>query len=213
MHKLITPILLFATLLLSANSSYASEQLLSRFFQEVDSMQASFEQQVVDESGMTLEQSTGMFYLSRPGKFRWNYNDPYSESGDLGQQIIADGEYIYMFDPDLEQVTQRSMQDAISQVPSLLLVQSGGQAQDHFNITDFGVTDGLSWVSLKPKAEEASYQQLMIGFAGDELRSIVLLDGLGNETRLKLLRVENNVSLSTRLFDFKVPDGADVLVE
>lgn len=200
-------------LFVSANYSYASEQLLSRFFQEVDSLQASFEQMVVDESGMTLEQSTGMFYLSRPGKFRWNYNNPYSESGDLGQQIIADGEYIYMFDPELEQVTQRSMRDAMSQVPSLLLVQSGGQAQDHFDITDFGVTDGLSWVSLKPKAEEASYQQLMIGFANDELRSIVLIDGLGNETRLKLLRVENNINLSSKLFDFNAPDGVDVLVE
>ncbi len=204
---------LLVILLTTTNHSHASEQLLNRFFQQVDSMQASFEQQVVDESGMTLEQSSGIFYLSRPGKFRWNYNDPYSDSNALGQQIIADGESIYMYDPDLEQVTQRSMRDALSQVPSLLLVQSGGQIKNHFDISDFGVTDGLSWVSLKPKAEDASYQQLMIGFSGNELRSIVLLDGLGNETRLKLLRVENNANLSSRLFDFDAPDGVDVLVQ
>ena len=213
MLRILLRTLFVSALLINATMSHASEQLLNRFFQEVDSLQASFEQLVVDESGMTLEQSTGMFYLSRPGKFRWNYNNPYSESGDLGQQIIADGKNIYMYDPELEQVTQRSMLDALSQVPSLLLVQSGGQAQDHFNITDFGVTDGLSWVSLKPKAEEASYQQLMIGFADNELRSIVLIDALGNETRLKLLRVENNVRLSSKLFDFNAPDGVDVLVE
>lgn len=203
-------LLIFLT---ASQLSLASEQLLNRFFQEVDSLQANFEQQVVDESGMTLELSSGMFYLSRPGKFRWNYDDPYSDSDDLGQQIIADGQSIYMYDPDLEQVTQRSMNEAISQIPSLLLVQSGGEVKDHFDITDFGLTDGLSWVSLKPKAEEASYQKLMIGFAGAELRSIVLLDGLGNETRLKLLRVENNVTLSSNMFNFSAPDGVDVLVQ
>ena len=206
-------ITVFLLLVSVSNASHSSEQLLNRFFQEVDSLQASFEQTVVDESGMTLEKSSGLFYLSRPGKFRWNYNDPYSDNDELGQQIIADGKSIYMYDPDLEQVTQRSMFDALSQVPSLLLVQSGGQIRDHFHITDFGVTDGLSWVSLKPKAEDASYQKLMIGFAGSELRSIVLLDGLGNETRLKLLRVENNANISSSLFDFNVPDGTDVLVQ
>jgi len=197
----------------AVNACHASEKSLALFFQEVDSLEAVFEQQVVDESGLTLERSSGMFFLSRPGKFRWNYDDPYSETNDLGQQIIADGEHIYMYDPDLEQVTQRSMKDAISQVPSLLLVQSGGEANDHFNIIDFGVTDGLSWVSLKPKADEASYQQLMIGFAGTELRSIVLLDGLGNETRLTLSMVKNNLDVPSSMFDFKAPDGVDVLAE
>ena len=206
-------ITVFLLLVSVSNASHSSEQLLNRFFQEVDSLQASFEQTVVDESGMTLEQSSGLFYLSRPGKFRWNYNDPYSDTNEPGQQIIADGKSIYMYDPDLEQVTQRSMFDALSQVPSLLLVQSGGQIKDHFHITDFGLTDGLSWVSLKPKAEDASYQKLMIGFADSELRSIVLLDGLGNETRLKLLRVENNANISSSLFHFKVPEGTDVLVQ
>lgn len=193
--------------------THASEKLLNQFFQNVDSMQARFDQQVVDEDGMTLERSSGLFYLSRPGKFRWNYDSADLEYSDIGQQIIADGEFIYMYDPDLEQVTKRSMRDALSQVPSLVLVQTGSQLDDYFNITDFGLTDGLSWVVLKPKGSEASYEQLMIGFAGQELRSIVLLDGLGNETRLQLSSVENNTNLSADTFQFNAPEGADIFAE
>lgn len=202
-----------ASFVLMSNVSHASEQLLNRFFQEVQSLQADFNQQVVDETGMTLEKSSGVFYLSRPGKFRWNYHSLDPEYSELGQQIIADGQYIHMYDPGLEQVTQRSMGDALSQVPSLVLVQSGSRVGDYFTISDFGLTDGLSWVALKPKAEEASYQQLMIGFVGNSLRSIILLDGLGNETRLQLSKIENNVELAKEVFEFEAPPGVDVLAE
>lgn len=199
--------------LMPACAANASEQSLNQFFQNVTFMQARFTQQVVDESGMTLERSTGNFYLSRPGKFRWNYDSIDPEYSDIGQQIIADGEYIFMYDPDLEQVTRRNMEDALSQVPSLVLVQTGSQLQDYFSITDFGLTDGLSWVALKPTAEEAGYDELMIGFAGQEMRSIVLRDGLGNETRLQMSGIDINSRLSSSVFNFEVPDGADMFIE
>lgn len=208
--------------LIVTTPAIASEAMLKQFFKQVSSMQANFQQTVMDESGMTLEQSKGVFYLSRPGKFRWNYKNPDPElvaEGVQGSQIIADGSSIYLYDPDLEQVTQRSMQDALAQVPSLLLVQSGGDINQHFQITDFGVTDGLSWVALKPAAEDASYRQLMIGFANagfegfGELRNIVLLDGLGNETRLVLSQVQTNLKLPSDIFNFDPPEGVDVLVD
>lgn len=192
--------------------AYASEAKLKTFFSQVNTLQASFTQKVIDETGMTLETSSGVFSLSRPGKFRWDYK---STDPDIpqGQQIIADGQSIFMFDPDLEQVTQRSLQDALGQVPSLLLVQTGTNIEQHFVITDFGVTDGLSWVALKPKDENAGYQQLMIGFKNSQLSAITLLDGLGNETRLSLFQVKSNISLSKGLFKFTPPEGVDVLRE
>lgn len=197
---------------LISHSALASEAMLKTFFKQVDTMQAVFTQKVIDETGMTLETSSGVFSLSRPGKFRWNYK---SNDTDIpqGQQIIADGQSIFMYDPDLEQVTQRSLQDALGQVPSLLLVQSGANIDKHFMITDFGLTDGLSWVALKPKDENAGYQQLMIGFASGKLSAINLLDGLGNETRLSLLQVKTNIALNKGLFNFVPPEGVDVLRE
>ena len=194
------------------NHAVASEARLKQFFAEVNSLTANFEQTVVDQTGSALERSNGVFYLSRPGQFRWDYKsaDPAIE---LSQQIIADGKFIYLYDPDLEQVVKRSMSDALAQVPSLVLVHTGGQLAEHFMITDFGMTDGLSWVALKPKSEDASYQQLMIAFSGSELRNIVLLDGLGNETRLVLSQVKNNQTLAPDTFNFTLPDGVDLLEE
>ena len=191
------------------STAQASEAMLEKFFKEVTTLQAHFEQTVMDETGFTLEESSGTFYLSRPGKFRWDYTsiDPELEQG---QQIVADGQSIFMYDPDLEQVTQRGLEDALGQVPSLLLVQTGANIEQHFDVNDFGEVEGLTWVGLKPKDENAGYQQLMIGFLGEEINTITLVDGLGNETRLSLTAVKDNPELATSVFDFTVPEGADV---
>ena len=98
-------------------------------------------------------------------------------------------------------------------MPSLVLVQSGADIDEHFMISDIGLTDGLSWVSLKPKDENSSYQQLLIGFNAGILAEIELIDGLGNVTRLTFSKVQSNLKLSKSRFDFKIPDGADFLSE
>jgi len=195
-----------------ATSAHASQKLLSSFFSGVTTLTARFDQRVVDETGYVLETSSGAFYLSRPGQFRWDY-DSQDPEYERGQQIVADGESIFMYDPDLEQVTKRSLVDALGQVPSLLLVQTGANIDSHFDINDFGLIDGLSWVGLKPKDENAGYQQLMIGFLGEEINTITLLDGLGNETRLSLTVVRANPELDETVFVFVPPEGADVLSE
>ncbi len=191
-------------------SVHASEPMLMRFFEEVETLQASFDQRIVDESGNTLELKKGIFSLSRPGRFRWNYitDDP---DYPVGQQIISDGSTITFYEPDLETANQRSMINALEQVPTLLLVQSGESLEKHFNVTDFGKTDGLTWVALKPKDENAGYQGLMIGFDKQLLSAIVLTDGLGNETRLTLRNVVTNQTLSDQLFTFAPSEGVDLI--
>ena len=201
-----------AWLLIFSAGVHASQAGLDRFFAEVETLRAKFSQRVADENGMLLEESDGEFYLSRPGQFRWDYNSTDPELP-MGQQIIADGSYIYLYDPELEQLTQRGLKDALGQVPSLLLVQSGANIEQHFQIADYGLTDGLSWVALKPRDEDAGYQQLMIGFKQNTIEQILLLDGLGNETRLQLSQVEENVQLSDRQFVLEPPEGTDILFQ
>lgn len=212
MQVMISRICVFALCYLLSLPAYPSSQSLDRFFTQVTTLQADFEQRVVDESGMLLEQTRGIFSLSRPGKFRWDYAGGNADSNG-GQQIIADGDYLYLYDPDLEQLTQRSLIDALGQVPSLLLVQSGADTKKHFEITHFGLTDGLTWTALKPRDEDAGYQQLMLGFRGDLVSQIVLLDGLGNETRLTLSGVVENVDIPGSRFEFKPPQGTDILFQ
>lgn len=194
------------------SAAMASEKLLRDFFSEVQSLQANFSQLVEDDSGSVLDRASGKFYLSRPGKFRWDYeNQDFAD--ELGQQIVADGKSLFFYDPDLEQVSKRSLNDALAQVPSLLLVQNGGDVDKHFTITEFGLTDGLSWVSLAPKDEDAAYQKLMVGFNAKTIASLMLYDGLGNSTVLQLSEVVTNPELAASVFEFAIPEGADVLSE
>jgi outer membrane lipoprotein carrier protein len=201
---------LVSSMLGISSAATASEAMLKRFFVDVSTFQADFNQQIVDESGMTLDTKSGVFSLSRPGKFRWSYANDDPEYP-IGQQIISDGELITFYEPDLETANQRSMLNALEQVPTLLLVQSGESLEEHFNVTDYGLTDGLTWVALKPKDENAGYQGLMVGFAKEQLRSIVLTDGLGNETRLVLSNLNSNSELDASLFEFTPGDGVDVI--
>ncbi len=209
---MIFKIFVLCVLLLGSKAGVASEVFLSEFFTEVSTLKAGFEQRVEDETGAVLETTSGSFYLSRPGKFRWDY-DSLDDSIENGQQIVADGEHLFFYDPDLEQVSKRSLKDSLGQVPSLLLVQSGANIEEHFNVVDYGVTDGLSWISLKPKDADAGYKQLMIGFDQGVIKSLLLYDGLGNTTRLDLLNVQSNVKIDASVFAFDVPEGADLLSE
>jgi len=208
--RLTISLALFIIVSFNATRVSASGEMLKRFFSEVKTLQADFEQKIVDESGATLETKKGIFSFSRPGKFRWNYI-----SGDpeypVGQQIVSDGRLITFYEPDLETANQRSMQNALEQVPTLLLVQSGERLEEHFTIRDFGVTDGLTWVALKPNDENVGYQGLMIGFSEEQLNSIVLTDGLGNETRLALSSVISNSELDPSLFEFRPSEGVDII--
>jgi chaperone LolA len=170
--KIMLSIVLGSSVFIASSAIYASEAMLKRFFVEVNTLQADFTQQIVDESGMTLENKSGVFSISRPGKIRWNYSsDNYANDDSdypVGQQIISNGKLITFYEPDLETANQRSMLNALEQVPTLLLVQSGERLEAHFNVMDFGLTDGLTWVALKPKDENAGYQGLMIGFAKEQ---------------------------------------------
>ena len=202
--------LVACVLLTVCSSGLASEKWLRSFFTNVDTLQASFSQRVTDETGMTLDSTSGTFYLSRPGRFRWDYKS-FDPDFPQGQQIVSDGKLITFYEPDLETATQRSFSDAVEQVPTMVLMQSGGDLDKHFQIRDYGVTDGLSWVALNPKDSEAGYRELMIGFFGERLHTIVLTDGLGNETRLTLTNVKSNPKIESKVFSFNPPEGVDIV--
>lgn len=189
-----------------AISSASANEALQRFFTEVQTVQAMFSQTVLDDAGESFEQQQGVFYLSRPGKFRWDYVN-------TGQQIIADGKNIYMYDADLEQVTVRSVQNALDQIPSMLLVNNGVDIEKYFKVSSLPSEQDFDWVLLEPKQDEAGYNQLKIGFSNNQLFAIHLQDALGNDTRLQLSKVQQNIPLAASLFKFVAPEGADVLTD
>ncbi len=186
--------------------SYAGDgrDRLDAFVNELKSMQANFTQVLTDETGKVLEQSQGQVFLHRPGHFRWDYNTPYEQS------IITDGERLWIYDVDLEQVSIRSMGQDMGGTPAALL---GGNVNldENFSISELDADDGLAWVSLAPKVEEGQYSSIHLGFSKAGLENMRMLDNFGQTTRIEFSGHKENQTIDPTIFEFVVPEGIDVL--
>ena len=177
---------------------------LNRFFQELKTLRAEFSQVVLDENLVPLEESAGRLWISRPGRFRWNYHPPFA------QQIVADGVSIWIYDIELEQVTVRDQRSMLEGTPASLLAGQGDLGTDYV-IQDLGQQGSVVWISLQPKASNGSFAEVQLGFQNDTLRLIQLLDHLDQITRIVLSHVEKNPQIPAAQFHFTVPVGVDLI--
>lgn len=192
-------------LLFAANAAHASAtESLQRFFDDVRSYSASFEQTVVDEKGAATQRSSGRMWLQRPGKFRWDYATPYE------QHIVSDGNKVWIYDVELEQVTVRTLSGALGEVPALLLAGKG-QLEETFAVTERGTKDGLDWVQLTPKNKESGFDSISLGFGKGRLAAMEMVDGFGQTTRISLREPRENPAIDAAKFSFKPPAGVDVV--
>lgn len=197
-------ILLLLGSVTAAAQASGSEQL-QQFLTNVSTLNASFTQEVISESGQAAKQSSGTFLLSKPGKFRWAYSLPYV------QEIITDGETLWIYDPDLDQVTIKSFSESLSASPVALLTQHQS-LQTNFNVEDINYdVDGLDWVSLKPKTEDSDFQQVYIGLMNNTIIAMDLFDLFGQKTRIRFNDVEINAPIDEQIYQFIPPDGVDVI--
>ena len=193
-----------------ATASAGGLARLEAFMDRMRSLEASFRQTVYDESARKVDEASGKLYLQRPGRFRWDYVEPYR------QEIVGDGDKVWIYDADLQQVTVRAFDEALGDTPASLL-SSDAPLAERFEMTDVDGPDGLEWVALKPKAGEGgqgaqtSYADIRLGFEGDVLRAMELEDNFGQTTRLDFIDVERNPELDDALFRFEPPPGADVI--
>ncbi|MDP2248175.1 MAG: outer membrane lipoprotein chaperone LolA, partial [Nitrosomonadales bacterium] len=146
MPKLILTMLLALPSLAFANGT---ERLMD-FFDKTGSMRAEFKQIVTDNRGQKVQEVSGTMQLSRPGKFRWDYNKPYQ------QEIVGDGTRIWLFDPELNQVTVRDMSQAIGSSPAALLAGSK-EVEKNFTLENVSNKDKLEWVLAKPKDKDSGF--------------------------------------------------------
>jgi outer membrane lipoprotein carrier protein len=184
----------------------APVQRLRNFLARAHTLQAEFAQVLVDENGNPGKRSSGMFYLERPGKFRWDYQKPYH------QEIVSNGGKVWFYDVDLEQVTAKRLNEAIGSTPALLL--SGEVAlETNFTIEKQSVDEGLYWIKLLPKSEDSGFKYVLLGLDGDMLAGMELSDNFGQLTRIYFSQVKTGVKLDPSLFEFKPPAGVDVFEE
>lgn len=179
---------------------------LKRFFSETSSYTAEFEQVVVDETGAEIDRSEGMFWIERPGRFRWEYSRP-SE-----QIIVGTGESIWIYDVELEQATQRRSADAISRTPAALLAGEG-ELEANFSIEDLGRQEGLDRVAMRPRDTDVGFNEIRIGFRDGSLAVLELQDAFDQTTRMQFSGVRENIDIPAERFAFTPPEGIDVIVE
>lgn len=178
--------------------------LLRNFLAEVQTLEAGFRQTLVEVDTGRERESTGMLYLKRPGRFRWDYREP------VPQLVVADGQDLWLYDPDLEQVTVRSLDDGLASTPAMLL-SGQGELEDSFREGAAYAEDGVDWVELQPLDPDSDFDAVRVGFRAGELAAMEIIDTLGQATRIRFFDVRRNAALDDSLFTFEPPAGADVL--
>lgn len=183
---------------------------LRDFVRQTQSAQGHFEQTVESRSGRKPSQTSGQFAFVRPGKFRWLIEKPYP------QTLIADGQWLWVYDPDLNQVTRKKIGQALGASPAAVLFGSS-DLERNFTLREAGEKDGLQWVDVIPKASDAPFSHLLAGFAASggavQLRAMDLHDNFGQISHLRFTQVERNPRLDAQAFRFTPPKGADVVGE
>jgi len=205
---------LLATLALGAAAAAASAggmDSLEAFVKNAKSGRAEFTQTVTppprDGQPQRAKTSTGSFEFQRPGRFRFDYRKPFA------QTIVADGKTLSLYDADLNQVTQRAQAQALGSTPASIIAAAADlrALEADFKLEEQPERDGLQWVKATPRSRDAQLQSVQIGFQGDALAALDILDAFGQRSVLRFGKVEVNPALPADAFQFKPPAGADVI--
>lgn len=200
--------LLFSGLLISSPVAAAGIDQLKAFWANTQAAQGTFAQSVVAKSGRKPQNSTGIFMLARPGKLRWSYETPYK------LLLVADGEKLWTYDLDLNQVTIGKLDKALGATPAALL--TGESLDQHFTLSEAGRVegaDGLEIVDAVPKADDSTFARVRIGLKNNLPRLMEVKDNFGQTTTLLFTEFQPNPVLPKDAFRFVPPKSADVIGE
>jgi outer membrane lipoprotein carrier protein len=184
---------------------------LESFVKTVISGRAEFTQVVTEPARegqiAKSKSSSGSFEFLRPNRFRFSYKKPYE------QTIVADGQTLWLYDADLNQVTARKLKDALSGTPAAVIASAPDlhALQADFTLQALPDSAGLQWVAAQPKTREGQLQSVKVGFRGKELAALEILDSFGQRSQISFSKVETNPVMDGAAFQFKPPPGADVL--
>lgn len=188
----------------AAGDDAAAARRVDRYLAGITTLRADFHQQVRDATGAVRETADGTVDLEKPGRFRWDYRKP-SE-----QLLVSDGHTIWLYDVDLQQVTVRAADQAMSATPAMLL-SGEGRVSESFGIKDGGTSDGLEWALLTPRLGDTDFREVRLGFRDGGLVRMELQDRLGQTTQIDFSAVEMNPRLPAGLFEFTPPPDVDVV--
>jgi outer membrane lipoprotein carrier protein len=182
---------------------------LDSYLDDMKTLRASFVQTLADAHGKEIDRSTGTLIVSRPGKFSWAIH-PQGSSADSGQLMVADGRNLWFLDRDLQQVTVKPADAALSATPAMLL--SGTvDVRKNFTISPAPKRDGLDWVLVEPHGTDADFRHALMGFENKDLKRMILEDKLGQTATVMFDHVERNGKVAPEEVSFTPPAGVDVI--
>ena len=193
-------------LLIALPARAGSIEKLHAFIEQTRSAKANFSQEVIDSNGSVQQQASGTVQFQRPGKFRWTYDKPYE------QIIVGDGEKLWIYDKELNQVTRRNLDKALGSSPAALLA-GADDVDRYFSLNAVGVKKKLDWLEVKPYDEDSLFEKVRMGFRGNALEVMELHDHFGQKTTITFSNMQRNPKTSPDLYTFTVPKGADVVTE
>lgn len=197
----------FCVTFLNGAFAAASTDSLNALLKNMHSLQGDFSQTILDNNDKVLQRSSGHVSIQRPGQFRWDVLRP------MRQLIVTNGKKLWIYDPDLEQVTIRALSKAAGETPALLLSDEHLMLDHEFSVTILPDVGNVHWFLLKPRDKNAVISALKLGFLHQSIQQMQLQDHLGHKTLITFTRVKLNSSLPATLFYFKPPAQVDVIDE
>lgn len=200
------PWLLLVLCLLFSGAACASGEDLDRIeaaLARFDRLDLEFEQYVHGTEGELVEYATGRFIMARP-KFRWMVDDPYP------QVIVSNGEWLKVYDPDLEQVTESSLTEALQGTPLGILSRTDGRIRDEFDVLTHDVRKGTDYYMLAPRKPQSRAQRVEIWLQGDALQRLDVTDESGGRLRLQF-KSGSGAAWVGDPYVLEVPPGTDVV--
>jgi outer membrane lipoprotein carrier protein len=193
------------TLLLSAGAhADTARARLDAFAKGLAGLSGTFSQQQFDPNGDPGKKTQGTLALEAPRQFRWDVTKPYQ------QQIVADGMHVWIYDPDLEQVSVRNQGVEEAHSPLTVLTDLA-QLDREYAATEEGEREGFAWLRLKSKAKEPDFEYADLGFDATGFARMVFKDTLGNRTEIHFADWQRNPKFPAGNFKFTPPKGVDVI--
>ncbi len=191
-----------STLLFAEGAADAAQKLREKLI-GLNTLDTAFIQAVYTTEGDLLQQTSGHLQAARPGQVRWETSPP------MEQLIVSDGTTLWLFDPDLEQVTIRPFSDDLSKTPAVLFISDLAALEQNYRVSV--ELDQLMVFTLIPLTDDNLYEKLTLSFAGKKPTGMKLWDGLGQRTEIDFSNAKLNCPLSPELFTFIPPEGVDIL--
>ena len=200
--SLLLVLLMFTT---SALADSAAEKLQG-YLKQMQTLEGSFQQLTLDARGNRMQEAEGSVQLAKPGRFYWSTEQPFP------QVLVSNGTTLWVYDPDLEQVTIQTLDERSTQSPAIILSGEASDLTKHFSINATETGKRVVF-DLIPLQQDSLFEELSLDFVEGRISALQLTDSLGQKTRVDLIITQFNQPLDKQLFEFEVPPHVDVIQE